>query len=343
MTSRCRLTASSLVFSAVCMFHTTAAIAQCVGSVTVPPGGTVNLGIAEGKKFVEVKSAAYGTVAVVPSGNTQILQYTAKIGQADISETVDCQIVGEQNTPVEVSIKAIPTPAPETIYGSAAKTLVLLFALAVLLESALAGLFRWRPFTELFNPRAVRPLVAAILAYWFVVYFKLDMVTALVNASNPGYPKEANSGGQLLTALVLAGGSAGVNSILVGLGFRQVSTPETLPKPRPDKAWISVRAVRKPGTTGSIDVLMGPVTTLSNGVAEPPFVGTIRGKSGLGFLSFFTIDRGRFPNYGGHEVDITQEITVELRGDEHMGTQPIAKWGPHKPAPGAIIDLELTL
>jgi hypothetical protein len=54
--------------------------------------------------------------------------------------------------------------------------------------------------------------------------------------------------------------------------------------------------------------------------------------------------RGRFPNYGGHEVDLTHEISVELRGGKDiLSKQPIAKWGPHKPAAGAIIDLDLSI
>ena len=171
-------------------------------------------------------------------------------------------------------------------------------------------------------------------------HFELDIVTALINASNPDAPKPVNTGGQILTALVLAGGSAGVNSILVALGFRQVTTQQTQPRPRPDKAWISVRAVRKSGTTSSIDVLIGPEITLASGGKEPPFVGTITGTSGMGVVSFFALDRGRYPNYGGHEVDSNQEIFIVLRDSEKK--TDLATWGPHKLAQGAIVDLDLS-
>ncbi|MBY5830430.1 hypothetical protein HFN47_14945 [Rhizobium leguminosarum] len=301
----------------------------------------VQIGLAVGKTFVLDTTLTYGSLDIIADGNNNILRYTAKPGQANVLETVDCAIAGEEKKNVTVSIEPVPTSSPDSVYGSAAKTLVLLFALAVLLESALAGVFRWRPFVELLNPRAVRPLVATLLAYWFVYYFDLDLVTALVNASNPASPKPVNTGGQILTALVLAGGSAGVNSILVGLGFRQVSTLQTEPRPKPDKAWIAVRAVRKPDTKGTIDVLIGREVTLANGAKEPPFVGTIRGKSGLGILSFFALDRGRFPSYGGHEVDSNQEISIVLRDS---GTKEnLALWGPHKLAQGAIVDLDLAI
>lgn len=325
---------------AVALFHATDVLAQCQPSVLVGPGASIEVGRTEGKKFILDTSLAYGTMEVATSGTTEILKYTANSQQSNASEKVDCEIEGEGKKSVEVSIRPIPTPAPETVYGSAAKTLVLLFALAVLLESALAGVFRWRPFVELLNPRAVRPLVAFLLAWWFVYYFDLDMVTALVNASNPEAQKPLNPGGQVLTALVLAGGSSGVNSILVALGFRQVSTPETQPKPRPDKAWISVRAVRKKLKEGSIDVLIGPLGTLQDGTKEPPFVGTIRGKSGLGILAFFARDRGRYPSYGGFEVDPAQDICVTLKSDK-ANPKEIAVWGPHKLAPGAVVDLDL--
>jgi hypothetical protein len=167
------------------------------------------------------------------------------------------------------------------------------------------------------------------------------MVTALINASNPQSMRPINFGGQILTALVLAGGSSGINTMLVGLGFRQVSPPATQPKPPPNRAWVSVRALRNEQTTGNIDILMGPMITLANGTQEPPFVGTIRGKSGLGFLSFFMLDRGRFPNYGGHEVDLNQDIYVVPRGNPNANPPQLASWAPHRPGPGAIIDLEL--
>jgi hypothetical protein len=110
---------------------------------------------------------------------------------------------------------------------SAATTTVLtLFLLAVLLESALAIIFNWRPFIESFNARATRPLVSFGVALAFVVYFNFDAVTGLMNAvQKTAWP--ANWFGHVLTAAILAGGSAGVNTMLVALGFRELKTQDT--------------------------------------------------------------------------------------------------------------------
>ncbi|MGO6847959.1 hypothetical protein ELH67_33210 (plasmid) [Rhizobium ruizarguesonis] len=330
-----------LIFLAFISFPAVDAFGQCETSVTIPPESVVDIGVAEGKSFVVSKSIVEnGTLEVASKDKKNFLRYTAAKGKANASENVVCQIENEPEKIVEVNIRSIPSAVPDTMYSAAAKTLVLLFALAVLLESALAGIFKWRPFAEIFNPRAVRPLVAFLLAWWFVWYFDLDVVTALVNASNVYAPKAINAGGQILTALILAGGSSGINSILVALGFRQVNTPQNAPKPPPTKAWIAVRAIRDANDEGGdIDVMIGPMQTLSNAPAEPPYVGIIKGRSDRGILSFFVRDMGRFPAYGGFELDPAQELVVVLKHTNGMEK----KWGPHKVGAGAIIDLDLKI
>ena len=110
--------------------------------------------------------------------------------------------------------------------SAASITVLTLFLLAVLLELALAIIFNWRPFIESFNARATRPLVSFGVALAFVVYFNFDAVTGLMNAvQKTALP--ANWFGQVLTAAILAGGSAGVNTMLVALGFRELKTQDT--------------------------------------------------------------------------------------------------------------------
>lgn len=330
-----------LISFAFVLFPVVEAFAQCETSVTIVPDSLVDIGVAEGKTFIVAKpTVENGSLSVVANDNKNVLRYTAAKGKTNVSEKVVCEIEGEGKKAVEINIRPIASASPDTLYGAAAKTLVLLFAIAVLLESALAGVFRWRPFVELLNPRAVRPLVAFFLAWWFVWYFDLDVVTALVNASNEYKPKAINPGGQILTALVLAGGSSGINSILVALGFRQVSTPQTAPKPPPTKAWIAVRAIRDPNDQGGdIDVMIGPMRALSNSATEPPYVGVIKGRSDRGILSFFVRDTGRFPSYGGFEVEPGQELFVVLK---HANGKE-SKWGPHSAGAGAIIDLDINI
>ncbi|TCA34320.1 hypothetical protein E0H70_07240 [Rhizobium leguminosarum bv. viciae] len=330
-----------IILFAFILFPVVEAFAQCETSVTIAPDSVADIGVADEKTFeIAKETVENGTLAIVTVGTKNFLRYTATKGKANVSETVVCHIAGDVEKNVEVNIRSIPSAAPDTMYGAAAKTLVLLFALAILLESALAGVFRWRPFVEIFNPRAVRPLVAFLLAWWFVWFFDLDVVTALVNASHEYAPKGINAGGQILTALVLAGGSSGINAILVAFGYRQVNTPQNAPKPPPTKAWVAIRAIRDPNDEGGdIEVMIGPMQTLSNSLAEPPYVGVIKGRSGHGIVSFFVRDMGRFPSYGGFEVDPTQELYVILKHANGKG----ATWGPHKAGAGAIIDLDLKI
>src|SRR5262252_7366239 len=99
--------------------------------------------------------------------------------------------------------------------------------------------------------------------------------------------------------MVLAGGSAAVNNVLVGLGFRQRRSPEALtPKPPPDKAWIAVRIIRQ-NVVGPVNVFLGPPPVAP--ATHPPIVTVIHGTSHPK-LRYFLNDRGRFPGSGGYTV-----------------------------------------
>jgi hypothetical protein len=196
-------------------------------------------------------------------------------------------------------------------------------------------MFNWRPFVETFNARAVKPLVSFVVAYILVLNYQLDLVTQLVNDVNATKTPLNGMPGQVLTALVLAGGSAGVNNLLVALGFRQVRTPETtVPKPPPDKAWISVRVNLKKETVGPVQVFIG---NRPDKTTPLPLVGIIHGTSKPG-VRFFLTDPGRFPGYGGHQVPANTPVEVELLAKNSSSR---ISWGPQPIAGGAIIDLEI--
>lgn len=143
--------------------------------------------------------------------------------------------------------------------SAASITVLTLFLLAVLLELALAIIFNWRPFIESFNARATRPLVSFGVALAFVVYFNFDAVTGLMNAvQKTALP--ANWFGQVLTAAILAGGSAGVNTMLVALGFRELKTQDTAaPKLDLLKLGLLFRPFRK-GVSGRYECKSGSRT-----------------------------------------------------------------------------------
>jgi hypothetical protein len=180
----------------------------------------------------------------------------------------------------------------------------------------------------------------SFLAAWLLVsQFGLDLVTTVVGAATGGQT-DSSVPGTVLTAMVLAGGSAGVNNVLVALGFREKKTPEAaIPKPPPDKAWIAVRINRKLAVR-SIEVHIG---TPSAANAPIPLVGMINGTSKRG-LRYFLSDPGRFPTFGGHQVPAGVETRVDVIGqDKNKQNLPTVQWGPHVIAGGAIIDLEFDL
>lgn len=252
--------------------------------------------------------------------------------------------------PQTIKLTITPTPlgfgSDAAVYNTGFKALFIVFILAVLLESGLAVVFSWRPFVEFFNARAVKPLISFAVALIFVRSFGLDVVTALVNAfSTQKWDPEYT--GSILSALVIAGGSAGVNNIMVAFGYRQQRTPESVAaKPPPDKAWIAVKVVRQQ-IIGPVEVYIGPPQDPPAAHAPVeladqiiPLVGIVKGE-GPTLLHAFLADRSRFPSYGGHAVDKDTTVAVRLIGHDAAGIVRTLDWGPRKVAAGAVIDLEL--
>ena len=235
-------------------------------------------------------------------------------------------------------------PGDGAIYQQAFKSLFVLFVLALLLESGLAVLFRWRPFLVYFDGRGVKTVVSVVFALLFVWSFDTDIVTDLVNVySQRATPFRHGFEGYVVTALIVAGGSAAVNNVLVALGFRSVITHADLaPKPPRTEGWISVTLLRKQAT-GPVDVLVGaPPSALAT---RSPIAGTITGGTRLTkFVRLFVRDASRFPMSGGYAVAAGTLCQVQLNGIDANGN-PVASrvWGPETIAPGAIIDLELTV
>ena len=223
-------------------------------------------------------------------------------------------------------------------YEKAFKILFIAFVVALLLESGLAVLFNWRPFLMLFDARGVRTVVSVAFGYLFVRAFDLDIVRELVNAYSTDPPKDSEFGSQFISALILAGGSAGVNKLLVALGFREVKTVEqVVSKPPPTRAWISVALTRK-DAKGPVDVHIGQD-------GKDVVAGTITSSSRrLGILTYFIRDYGRFPPSGGHAVDPDKPVTVQLKGVD-ANNKPVESsiWSAPGLAAGAIVDLRLTV
>ena len=215
----------------------------------------------------------------------------------------------------------------------------MLFVLAVVLESSLAVIFNWRPFVETFNARAVRPVISFLVAYVFVVLFELDLMTKLVNVIKPSdYPP--NTSGQLLTALMLAGGSAAVNNVLVGLGFRQQRTPATaVPKTAADARLDCGQDRPETSRVGPVSVFLGPPPAAG---AKPPLVAVLDKPSRRGFR-YFLADPGRFPNTGGYPIAANTEVVLHVDGVDRAKAAVHEEWGPTTIGGGAVIDLDFTM
>jgi hypothetical protein len=294
------------------------------------------------KEMTEAK-AVMGTVAVVPTDDTPPtyrLVYTAPTADQDIKDIVSFKMNGEtKNVNVTVTARTQPpTLESDDIYYDSFKALFMLFIVAVILESALAVVFNWRPFIEFFDSRGVKTVIAFVFSYIFVEVFNLDIMTRLMNLYS-GSEYAESIAGKIVTALVLAGGSSGVNNLLMAFGFRSVLRPQQV-EPRPDRneAWISVR-LQRAKATGPVYVLLEP----EGGSAT--VIGAITGTSKRNrWFWYFLRDRGRFPTVAGYPVEPAKKYTIKLDGVDKDGNHiPSPVWGPYSLANRAIVDIDLKL
>lgn len=243
-----------------------------------------------------------------------------------------------QTFTVGVSVKpAAPQLNDAQFYAASFKALFALFILAVVIESGLALLFNWRPYLRLLDGKAANPMVAFLFSLLLVWLFDLDIATSLMNTYS-GTKLPSNWPGMLLTAMIIAGGSAGVNRLFQTFGFRAPSgQQEAAPKPPPTQAWISVTHKRK--------AVVGEVTVRIETPNKPTVAGTISGtRSRLPLPNWLLLNKSRYRPSGGHVVTPNTPIEVLLEGNDDKGQKiESTHWGPYELAPGAIVDIERSL
>jgi hypothetical protein len=309
-------------------------------SVSIRGGATTTL--SSGDEKINPKSTGLkGSITVKdsPTSPKFRLEYTAPQTKTDFSEDV-VYTVGATERKSVVTVQAPDFP-PDT-YERAFRILFIAFVVALLLESGLTVLFNWRPFLMLFDARGARTVVSVIFAYIFVRAFHLNIVQDLVVAytSQPINDQTSSKfASEFISALILAGGSSGVNKLLVAMGYREMKTAEqVVSKPPPQVAWIAVALTRR-NAKGPVHVMVG-----QNG-AQAVAAGTITSSSRLmGLFGYFIRDYGRFPPSGGHQVDPDVPVTVQLIGED-QNHQPLASktWAVPGLAKGAIVDIRLEL
>ena len=97
--------------------------------------------------------------------------------------------------------------------------LVLFLLLSVVFEAAMTTVFNWRWFAKRFEGRGVKTPLTVVLAWIVVDSFNVDLVSRILNVVGGG-DHAATFSGQVLTALLIAGGSDMVYRIFTRLGIR---------------------------------------------------------------------------------------------------------------------------
>jgi hypothetical protein len=239
----------------------------------------------------------------------------------------------------------------DALYSKSLAALTMLFVVAVLLENAFAVIFNWRVFLAYFSLPGVKTIIMIVVSWLIVNTFGIDVMASLIAAykspaTGPAMDPATISGpaSRFITALILAGGSAGVNRIMVALGFRSLRTQEdVVPRPPQNRAWVAV-LLKRSQAIGDVFVQIqeiGPAAGAAN--APAPIAGIIQDKrsqlSGLLFRQ-----KNRFPPNGGHTVSTGTIYSITVNGIDNQGHQVTANVNERYVfAPGAIVDIEVAL
>jgi len=304
----------------------------------VEPDGIAVVKRGLSKDTVKDARADHGTVVVSDDKSGAALIYMAPADVRDLDDKITYKIGDAQQPPIEVSVRPrAPTLNSPMIYDASFKALFVLFILAVLVENGLALVFRWRPYLDFLDTRTTNAFVAFVFSLILVRLFNLDIASQLIGVYTGAKPLDLKDWmgwpGSILTAMIIAGGSAGVNRVFQSFGFRPTSAQEAPPPPHlaDNQAWVSVTLLRDQAV-GSADVLI-----------KDAVAGTISGTSSKQrFLRYFIRDKGRFPPSGGYTVTPGPDYTIGLQASKAGGAAlPRKTWGPNTIAPRAIIDIEM--
>lgn len=231
----------------------------------------------------------------------------------------------------------------DDIYKDSLAALTMLFVLAVLLESALTVIFNWRLYLVIFNSRGVKTLLMLILSWVMVDQLGIDVTADLMGSYIDPDPKSSPLT-KLITALILAGGSSGVNNIMVTLGYRNASAAEKkVPKPPPTQAWVAIRVDREK-VQGSIQVRINKITP-DPATIPLALAGTINTLPiWRKIIEVFFRNPDRFPQSGGYVVETGKAYNVEVEGKDDSGNSVAGSInGVYSFAPGAIVDLDVKM
>ncbi|MDW9593540.1 hypothetical protein GOA63_15130 [Sinorhizobium meliloti] len=250
-----------------------------------------------------------------------------------------------------------PIGLSDAVYSTSLSALTVLFVTAVILESAFSVIFNWRVFLSYFSASGVKTVVMVVVSLLVVYIFNLDVVASLVAAykmpTGTGTSVDASafaanveqiSGptSSIITAMVLAGGSAGVNNLLNALGFRSNRETRTEPAPPEDEAWVAVK-VKRVNAVGLVHVSVSKVSLPSGEVPPPAIAGSVSSsRPWIGDLLLRSVDR--FPQNGGYVVKPNEVYRILVQGTDAEGRE-LTRLGNRYFvfAPRAIVDFQVEI
>lgn len=215
----------------------------------------------------------------------------------------------------------------------------------VLVESAMAALFNWRVYRAIFNQRALKTPIMLAVGLLIVWNFNYDVFArAMFEIGALQLPQGAtdpDSGGnwltQLISAMIIAGGSSGINKLFQSLGLRSL-LPDEPPRPQLNatEAWISVLVNGAPPGP-AFHVAIQELTTASG----PQLAGSVEVKGLWRRLGeAIRSHSNRFPNYGGWSLKAGQSYRIEVIDTRVSDAQPKLVFEGSF-APRAIIDFQV--
>ena len=225
------------------------------------------------------------------------------------------------------------------IYTESIAALTKLFVLAVLVESALTLLFNWRVFLTFFNRKGWKTIIAFAVSLIVVKTFDIDIVERLMNVYGSGPPQEGSVMTEILTAMILAGGSSAVNNIFIALGFRS-RKQETAPQPPSNEAWIAIHVTADKASSKEKLVRVYQDSSATHAKHEA-IAGSITRKNRLRDLFF--PNPNRFPKSGGYTVEAGEIYRISVTGTDEQGNPVVAMDETYSFAPKAIVDFDVTL
>lgn len=274
----------------------------------------------------EAASAAVHFAKVADGPEYAVLHATAKAPVQPLvlrSGGKPADSKGNCTNAVEKTFIVTLDSSPQVAEGATTNALAVLmqaFVLALLLEQGFALFFNWRLVQEFLVGRAWRTPIMFAVSYALVSSLDMDLMASLLKVYSPVADASAPTSTWLtraVTAMILAGGSVGVNQILVNLGVRTpVRDAAATPTLDMTEAWVAVEVSGLKSSDGQVQVNFNEVIGLnSEELAKVPTIAGVARQRGIvnRLTDVFLPSLTRVPRSGGRKVDATKVYRITVR------------------------------